>query len=215
MPRLPPIPTAIVGLAVAAMIALGLWQLDRRAWKHELIARYTANLSAPAIAFPRYPVGEEYLYRRASAFCTEPVGWQRRGGHGADGRAGYRLIAECRRGGAEGPVLLVALGVAADPGFTPAWKGGQVSGVIVPAPTNESLIGSLFAHQTGPQPLMLVAETPPPGLSANARPDPTEIPDNHLAYAVQWFLFALVAAVIYLLALRRRAGKPGSAPPKD
>jgi surfeit locus 1 family protein len=30
------------------------------------------------------------------------------------------------------------------------------------------------------------------------------VPNNHLAYAVQWFLFAGVAAVIYALALRRR-----------
>jgi surfeit locus 1 family protein len=30
------------------------------------------------------------------------------------------------------------------------------------------------------------------------------VPNNHLAYAVQWFLFAAVASVIYVLALRWR-----------
>ena len=37
-----------------------------------------------------------------------------------------------------------------------------------------------------------------------AAPDPGDLPNNHLAYAGQWFLFALAAAVIYVLALRRR-----------
>ena len=30
------------------------------------------------------------------------------------------------------------------------------------------------------------------------------MPNNHLAYAVQWFLFALTALVIYAIALRKR-----------
>jgi surfeit locus 1 family protein len=41
-------------------------------------------------------------------------------------------------------------------------------------------------------------------LQPNARPDPNDIPNNHLSYAVQWFLFALTALVIYGLALRKR-----------
>jgi surfeit locus 1 family protein len=36
----------------------------------------------------------------------------------------------------------------------------------------------------------LVADPPLAGLAANAAPDPSDIPNNHLAYAVQWFLFA-------------------------
>jgi cytochrome oxidase assembly protein ShyY1 len=50
----------------------------------------------------------------------------------------------------------------------------------------------------------LVADPPLAGLEANERPDPSEIPNNHLSYAVQWFLFALTALVIYAVALRRR-----------
>jgi surfeit locus 1 family protein len=30
------------------------------------------------------------------------------------------------------------------------------------------------------------------------------VPNNHLSYAVQWFLFAAIASVIYVLAVRRR-----------
>ena len=51
---------------------------------------------------------------------------------------------------------------------------------------------------------LLVADKPVPGLEANPGPDLSAVPNNHLAYAVQWFLFAAVAAVIYAIALRRR-----------
>jgi cytochrome oxidase assembly protein ShyY1 len=50
----------------------------------------------------------------------------------------------------------------------------------------------------------LVADPPLAGLEANARPDPSDLPNNHLSYAVQWFLFAFVALVIYALAVRKR-----------
>ena len=53
-------------------------------------------------------------------------------------------------------------------------------------------------------PLMLVADTPPPGLAANAGPDLSSIPNNHFAYAIQWFCFAATALIIYVLAVRRR-----------
>jgi cytochrome oxidase assembly protein ShyY1 len=43
-----------------------------------------------------------------------------------------------------------------------------------------------------------------PGLSPSRAPDPSSVPDNHLAYAVQWFAFAAMAIVIYAFALRRR-----------
>ena len=45
------------------------------------------------------------------------------------------------------------------------------------------------------------------GLKPSALPSLQDIPNNHLAYAVQWFVFAGVAAAIYGLALwqRRRA----------
>jgi surfeit locus 1 family protein len=54
---------------------------------------------------------------------------------------------------------------------------------------------------------MLVADVPAPGLAASTPPDPAAIPNNHLAYAVQWFVFAGVALLIYGLALRRRREK--------
>ena len=65
----------------------------------------------------------------------------------------------------------------------------DVSGVIAPDRTHVFL---------------LVADVPAPGLAPSAAPSPVEIPNNHLSYAVQWFLFAGIALLIYLLALRQK-----------
>ena len=50
----------------------------------------------------------------------------------------------------------------------------------------------------------VVADPPLAGLAAIAAPDPNDLPNNHWSYAIQWFLFALVALVIYGIALRKR-----------
>ena len=52
--------------------------------------------------------------------------------------------------------------------------------------------------------IVLTSATAGPPLRPSAAPGPETISNNHLAYAGQWFFFALAAAVIYLLALRRR-----------
>ena len=78
----------------------------------------------------------------------------------------------------------VVLGWSRDP-RGPDWRGGEVMGVIAPGPR-------------------LVADPPLAGLEANRVPDPSEIPNNHFAYAIQWFLFAATALVIYALAVRKR-----------
>lgn len=196
--RLPLVPTILVGLAVAAMIALGFWQIARLHEKEALLARLSRNMTAPETAFPRDGVGDELLFRRAGAFCLQVTGWRHEGG----GAQGYRVIAECRSG-AEGPMLPVMLGANSDPNFEPDWHGGEVHGILTHLPMHQSLIGALFAGST-PKPLMLVLDKPPAGLSAVEKPSIDSVPNNHLAYAVQWFLFAIIAVVIYLLALRRR-----------
>ena len=42
------------------------------------------------------------------------------------------------------------------------------------------------------------------GLQPSAPPAVSDIPNNHRSYAVQWFAFAIIAVVIYALALRGR-----------
>lgn len=202
MPRFPLIPTLIVGLAIAAMVALGVWQLDRRDEKHAALAQYAANPGKPVIAFPSPPVGDATLFRRARADCLKPVAWRKQAGRAAGGMKGWRHIAECSTG-AEGTALLVDVGVTADPNFQPQWRGGAVTGTITYAPNHTPLIASLFGD-TAPKTLMLISDSAAPGLEPSAKPDLESVPNNHLAYAVQWFLFAGVAAIIYVLALRLR-----------
>lgn len=201
--RLPLLPTIVVGLAVATMIALGIWQLQRKGEKEALIALYAANAGKPPIAFPAIaPVRDEEMFRKSTMNCLEVVGWQSVSGRDVTGKAGFQFIADCKTG-AEGPGALVALGIADRPDFKPQWKGGMITGTVVTETNRHNLIERSIGKLPAPRP-MIVADTPPEGMRAVAQPDPKSVTNNHLSYAVQWFLFAAAAVVIYLLALRRR-----------
>lgn len=201
--RLPLIPTIIVAAAVVTMIALGIWQIDRAEQKADLIALYRANLARPAMTFPAMgPVPREAMFRPSSVTCVEVVGWRSEGGRSADGEGGSRYIAQCRTG-AEGPGALVDLGVSPNPGIKPSWPGGVASGMITTEPDHGSMLARLFGSAPVLRP-MLVADRPADGLRASAKPSPDTVPNNHRAYAVQWFLFAAAALVIYGLAVARR-----------
>lgn len=195
MKRLPILPTLIVGLAIAAMIALGLWQLlDRLPKKEAYLAQLAANPTRPVIAFPLAP-DESLLFRRTVADCRPPITIRRAGA----GAAGFRLIATCS---VPHGSLQVQLGTTRDPRAESQWPGGRVAGYVSHTPDSRSLIQSAFDHR--PQAMLLVADTPAPGLQANPKPDIGGVPNNHLAYAIQWFLFAAIAAIIYVLAVIRR-----------
>lgn len=208
--KLPLVATIIVALAILAMIGLGIWQLGRAQQKEAAIAVWRANMGLPATAYPAdTPTDETYLFRRLSANCLRVVGWQVVGGRSKDGQPGWRHIATCATG-AEGPGLVVDLGVSLRPAATVAWTGGPVRGLATHEPDNSPWLERI-THKAPPLRLMIVAETPAPGLTASAPPDPASVPNNHRSYMVQWFLFALVAAVIYVLAVRKRW--QGEAPP--
>lgn len=206
MSRLPVIPTIVVALATAAMIALGVWQLRRADEKAVVLVTLATNQSRPPIAFPSIPIGDDLLFRRASAFCLSVTDWTTQSGRDATSKSGWRKIARCRTG-AEGPGFLVQMGIGSDPSANPAWRGGKVAGYITHAPNADPLIVSMLGGG-GPKSLMLIADAPLPGLRANAGPDLSAVPNNHLAYAVQWFIFAGIALIIYAVALRRRALAP-------
>jgi len=205
--RLPLLATFIVALAVATMIGLGIWQLQRASWKEGLLARYKAAETMPPVAFQPLATDDGLLFRRSSALCLEPVSWTVNPGRNRAGESGWHHIVSCRTG-AEGP------GVTLDMGWSPQWNdpvrwtGGRVTGMITWKPDHRSLIGEAF-DRGGPRGLMIVADTPAPGLRPSAFPSIADIPNNHMAYAVQWFLFAAVAVIIYVLALRRRARRAG------
>jgi surfeit locus 1 family protein len=205
-PPIPVLATIIVLLAIAAMVGLGLWQLDRRTEKQALLARYSANLNlAPLPLAALFPVDDGDLFRRTSATCLSIVAWDSKAGRDAQERNGWRHIASCRTG-AEGPGFAADMGVSQQSG-PPRWTGGEVRGRLIWATDEGTLISRLFGRKT-PHRAMIVAEQAASGLSASAQPDPAGVPNNHLAYAVQWFLFAAVALAIYGVALWRRSVAP-------
>jgi len=201
--RWPVIPTIVVLCAVAAMIALGIWQLQRKSEKEALIALYERNMAMSSlVTYPKLPpVPDAMLFRKSSVVCLEVVKWDPRGGTDRKGQSGIRMIANCRTG-AEGPGVLVDVGIAED--FTPPkWTGGTVQGTIVPGPEQPTVIERLTGRAK-PARAMLVADAPVEGLRASEVPTGADVPNNHLAYAFQWFFFAIVALIIYALAVRRR-----------
>lgn len=201
--RWPLIPTLLVLAAVAVMIALGVWQLQRKSEKEALIALFQRNMAMSSlVTYPKLPpVPDALLFRKSSVVCLEPVRWDPRSGTDRKGMTGIRMIADCRTG-AEGPGVLVDVGIG-DDFAPPEWKGGTVQGTIVPGPDQPTVMERAMGKTT-PARAMLIADMPVAGLRASAVPSAENTPNNHLAYAGQWFLFAAAALVIYILAVRRR-----------
>jgi cytochrome oxidase assembly protein ShyY1 len=188
--RLPVIPTIVVALAVAAMIGLGIWQLQRAKWKEGLLAQYSQAQRLPPITWPTIPLKDAQLplFRHATGVCLRPLGKRAVAGENRAGETGYVQIVDCATG-AEGPGMSVEVGWSKNPNAKVNWPGGPVSGVIAPD-----------RHTR----MRLVAASAPPGLEASAPPSIDTIPNNHLSYAIQWFAFAATALVIYGLAVRKR-----------
>jgi len=212
MKRLPFWPTLVVLLAVLAMVGLGIWQLDRLHEKEALLAHFAANENKPPVALPALlPLKQEDLFRRASAMClpVHPIKWLQRGARLPGGKPGWRMIVFCGTG-AEGPGFAADIGISSSD-VPPAWTGGVVRGRVITVPSETPLIARLFSAPA-PDMAMIVAENPAPGLARSPDPSPADVPNNHFAYAVQWFLFAGIAVIIYAVALARRkrpVGHPG------
>jgi surfeit locus 1 family protein len=188
--RLPIVPTVVVLAAVAVMIALGLWQLKRAKWKDALLARYAEAERLPRIAFPTVPLHDDQLplFRHATGVCLRPVRQRAVAAENLHGESGYGRILDCTTG-AEGPGISVEVGWSKNPNAKVNWGGGLVSGVIGPDRLTR---------------MRLVAASAPPGLEPAAPPSLSTVPNNHRSYAVQWFAFALIAMIIYSLAVRKR-----------
>ena len=182
---LPIIPTIIVAGAIAVMIALGIWQLGRMDEKEALIAQAEQNLRMSSeVAYPRTEAElEQRLYRRTTILCASASGATTTAGTSARGEKGVAQRVTCAL--EDGTPVKVDLGYSRNPQPV-AWGGGEVRGTIAPGGR-------------------VVAAEPVAELEPLATPDPRDLPNNHLAYAGQWFFFALTALVIYLLALSRRA----------
>ena len=195
MKRLPIIPTLVVLAAVAVMIGHGIWQLQRAKWKEGLLAQYAEAQKLPPIVWPGLPGRDADLpfFRHATGMCVRPVGKRAVAGQNRSGESGYAHIVDCMTGGLEGPGMSVEVGWSKDPNAKFQWTGGPVSGVIVPDRRSR---------------IRLVAASAPAGLQPSAIPRVETMssvtPAGHRGYAATWFAFALIALVIYVLAVRKK-----------
>lgn len=198
MRRLPLLPTLLVAAAAAAMIGLGIWQLQRAQWKDRLLRDYLAASALPALDLDPLiarPGAElpPLAFRRVLVTCrarnAEP---ELRGGRSGAGVGGYSYFVRCRPD-AEG------LGgrIVVNAGWSPLPDGDlrlSLEGLVA---------GRLGTVEEGEAVTLTSARAAPP-LAPSAAPSADNISNNHLFYAFQWFFFAAAALVIYALALRGR-----------
>jgi surfeit locus 1 family protein len=223
------IPALATALGIAILIGLGVWQVQRLHWKEGLLARIAALQSAPPepleLVLRRAANNPDIDYVRVRQACPglETAPYLRLYSV-RDGFAGYRIIAACPLAGGPYGAILVDRGFIAQ-GLTPS--GGQtLSAPIVGilrkgdapnfvTPRNDpaqnlwygrdiaAMARALGATKPAPTFLMLEQPAPSPGGPAIA-PLPTDIPNNHLQYAITWFGLALALAGVYVASLWRK-----------
>lgn len=217
------IPAVSTLVMLAVLLGLGFWQLQRRDWKADLLARIDSAERLPAVPLPASP----------EPFAKVSVQGRLRTDlqvlYGAEVRVdtlGAHLIMPLERDGAE-PVLVdlgwvpmqrrdpLVLPTSPIEGFVrPAEHAGTFS-----APDNPEKrlfytldpgpIGAAFGlPKIAPFVLVAVGEVP-----AGTFPDPVRTlprpPDNHLQYALTWFGFAATLLIIFgLYAIRARKSPP-------
>ena len=186
--QLPVIPTIVVLIAAGIMVSLGVWQLGRADEKAALIAKFEAALEDKSLKpFPpeKGILDQRSLFHRTRIECTAVVAREAVAGRSAAGRNGMAQIVQCKT---PHGVADVKLGWSDRPEF-PEFAAGPIYGIVVPG---------------GKHGMRVQADPPLAGLEPLAKPDPRDLPNNHLAYAGQWFFFALTALVIYWLAMKKR-----------
>lgn len=221
---------ALLGLAgVAALIALGVWQLQRLDWKQGVLDRIEARIAAEPEPLPAEPAEARDEYRPVAVT-----------GRFDDAQRLLRVLVS-PRGAGPGHRLIGALAASdrrlmVDLGYIPAdapipeLPDGPVTvtgnllwpdsaDFFTPEPDRDNEIWfardvPTMAEALGTRPLMVVArDVTGPGLSAApARPMPVGtagIPNNHRNYAITWFSLAVVWAgmtALWMLRIRRGSG---------
>lgn len=226
--RRPGIGFAICALgAVAVLLGLGTWQVDRLGWKRGLIAERRAMLARPpaAIANIAAAVAEFQPVRVTGTFRHDAellVGPRAR-----LGTPGWRVVTPLRLAGGGGVVLVDRGWVSTERKLPASRPEGQVAGETTVAgiarypaapgpfaPDNEPAKGQWF--RVSPREMaaaLRLGRVAPWWLAADDAPNPggwpkgggavPMPPDNHLQYAITWYALALAAAVISVLFWRR------------
>jgi surfeit locus 1 family protein len=224
--------TAFAAAALAVLIGLGSWQLQRLHWKEGLIAEIEARTKAPpislaeAVALAR--AGEDVSYLRVRAEGRFAHDKERYFFTSVDGNVGWRVITPLAT--ATGESVLVDRGFVPDTLRDPATRSqGQIEGSVAVigvarpsevqghfVPDNEvqrnrwfwrdlpAMAGSMFpGGAPNLAPFYLDAEiSEVPGGWPLGGQTRLDIPNDHLQYAITWFAIAFCLLVIYVIYVR-------------
>lgn len=225
-PRAPRGPFALALMAVALAFgfilfaALGVWQVQRLHWKHDLIARVDARVHADPVPAPDTATwaaapADDFEYRRVSVQGRWLPGHDVRVQALSEAGAGRWLLRPLRR--EDGSVVLVNLGFVPEdwPVDPPAGTPAQVTGLLRlsepgggflrrNAPAEERWHSRDVEAIAGHRGLDRVAPFFIDADAASAAQAGTPWPrggltvvrfrDNHLGYALTWFALALLVA---------------------
>lgn len=195
-------------LGTAILLSLGIWQLQRLAWKHEVLRAIESKILAPAVEIPQtvlpdahslLPVRAEGRYKgdTVRVLVSQKI-------YGA----GYRLITAFEL--VDGRTIMLDRGftsVRLEMPSTPEGRGQVIGNLQWPqeidsfTPENDLAANIWFARDVArlaehlkAEPVLLVlrdssfeteAATPLPKMTAN-------IPNDHMNYAITWFSLALI-----------------------
>jgi surfeit locus 1 family protein len=231
--RFPIALTLITATALATLVSLGVWQVKRLHWKEGLLAQIHALQSAPAQplvkVLQRVGAGQAVDYTRVTADCpdieTTPF---LRLWSVPDVRSGYRIITACALKNSPFGAILVdrgfitlddaarwngAPGAVLTQPITGVLRAGDRANFVTPAnqpAQNLWYARDVFAmeralHVSDAPPVFLMLESPAPkGPGPVPAALPSEIPNNHLSYAITWFGLAAALLGVYLASLWRR-----------
>ena len=222
----------VVLMAFAVLIALGTWQMERRAWKAELIATMEQRLALAPLAVETVLASREAVdfrplrasgsFRHDREFYLAARSYQGKLGYHVvtplvlnDGRTTVMVdrgwVPVDRRDPASRPLGQIAGAVSVTgiarlpprPGvFTPDNRPEQNQWYWIDITAMAQLAG---AAQVAPFVIDAAADNSPGGLPIGGQTRIT-LSNDHLQYAITWYALAVVLAVIYLVSLRRRDG---------
>lgn len=221
--------------ALALLLGLGTWQMDRLQWKTALIAERQAGFNATAIPLPADDTAaHDLLWRR-----VQVTGVLRHdqelylAARSMRGNVGYHVLTPLDR--VDGKTVLVNRGWVSNEKKDPANRvEGQLPGTVTLegiatpggqrnwlTPENDARknvwlwtdIPAMAQHLGRPlQPVVVEAlATPNPGGFPIGGQTRINLPNDHLQYALTWYLLAAALVAIYVLYHRRRADPPDRA----
>ena len=211
----------IVGLGGAAiLIWLGVWQIQRLAWKEAIIADINTRIAAAPVDLPASVNRDLDAYLPVTVSGTFEQGEVHVLVSQKDVGAGYRIITPFVL--EDGRRIMVDRGFAVASAKDAARSDGPatVTGNLQwPQETDSftpeaDLKGNIWfardvpamARTLGTQPVLLVtrSSTPPAAGISPLPVDTARIPDDHLQYAITWFSLAAIWLGMSLFFLRRR-----------